>query len=131
VSRDFSKKIRSFSKSAKKKLRYYRKFLTDDVKKHGCVRLVGVYKFTKHDDDETFYATLLRSACAPRATEALNEERDDDESVFDGELKKKKEKTRLVSEGACVRALEALGFEAFYGGDADEEWVAQVGGKQT
>lgn len=131
VERDFSKKIRSFSKSAKKKLRYYRKFLTDDVKKHGCVRLVGVYKFTTHDDDETFYATLLRSACAPRATEASNKERDDDENVFDGELKKKEEKTRLVSEGACVRALEALGFEAFYGGDADEEWVAQVGGKQT
>jgi hypothetical protein len=132
VSRDFSKKIRSFSKSAKKKLRYYRKFLTDDVKKHGCVRLVGVYKLTEHDDDETFYATLLRSACAPEAsTDALNEERDDDENVFDGGLKKKEEKTRLVSEGACVRALEALGFEAFYGGDADEEWVAQVGGKQT
>ena len=46
-------------------------------------------------------------------------------------MKKKEEKTRLVSEGACVRALEALGFEAFYGGDADEEWVAQVGAKQT
>ena len=46
-------------------------------------------------------------------------------------LAKKEEETRLVSEGACVRALEALGFEAFYGGDADEEWVAQVGGKQT
>ena len=38
---------------------------------------------------------------------------------------------RLASEGDCVRALEALGFEAFYGGDADEEWVAQVRGKDA
>ena len=104
VSRDFSKKIRSFSKSAKKKLRYYRKFLTDDVKKHGCVRLVGVYTFTTHDDDETFYATLLRSACAPRATEASNKERDDDENVFDGELKKKRKKQDSSRRArACAR----------------------------
>ena len=30
-----------------------------------------------------------------------------------------------------VRDLQALGFEAFYGGDADEEWVAQVRGKDA
>lgn len=123
VSHNFSRALRGFSKSAKKKLRYYRKFLTDDVKKRGRVRLVGVYQFTPHDDDETFYATLVRSACAPRAIIDASREGDDDDE--------NEKKTRLVSEGACVRALEALGFEAFYGGDADEEWVAQVGGKQT
>ena len=132
VGRDFSRKLRGFSKSAKKKLRYYRKFLTDDVKTRGAVRLVGVYKRTRHDDDDGFYKALVRDACVPAPPKKRNarrksrETRADDPSAAAGPRRREP----LVSEGACVRALETLGFDAFYGGDADEEWVSQVRGNQ-
>ena len=67
VGHDFSRKLAGFRRSAKKKLRYYRKFLTDDVKARGAVRLVGVYKRTTHDDDDAFYRQLVRETTRPRS----------------------------------------------------------------
>ena len=138
VGHDFSRKLRGFPKSAKKKLRYYRKFLTDDVKARGAVRLVGVYKRTTHDDDDAFYRQLVRETCAPRETRAAGESLKTKNETGPPTRRARRSypltaraSRRLASEGDCVRALEALGFEAFYGGDADEEWVAQVRGKDV
>ena len=131
VAHDFSRKLRGFPKSAKKKLRYYRKFLTDDVKARGAVRLVGVYKRTTHDDDDAFYRQLVRETCAPETRAAGDEKNARRKKNETGDPTRDARRRRLASEGACVRALEALGFEAFYGGDADEEWVAQVRGKDV
>ena len=131
VGHDFSRKLRGFSKSAKKKLRYYRKFLTDDVKARGAVRLVGMYKRTRHDDDDGFYKELVGETCAPAALKRENERRRESRTDAPSAAAGPRRRERLSSEGACVRALEALGFEAFYGGDVDEEWVAQVRGKRA
>ena len=63
------------SKSTKKRLKYYRKFIPpppaeregedEGEEKRGAVRLVGVYKFTAHDDDDAFYTRRLHERCLP------------------------------------------------------------------
>ena len=92
------------------------------------MRLVGVYKRTTHDDDDAFYRQLVRETCAPETRAAGESLKTKNET---GDPTRHARRRRLASEGDCVRALEALGFEAFYGGDANEEWVAQMRGKDV
>jgi hypothetical protein len=105
----FREKLSSMSKSTKKRLKYYRKFIPHDViDGRKSVRIVGVYKFTEHDDDEEFYGQLVRTRCAPDAA------------------KRSAANPKLVTEAECVDALTKLGFKIHYGGDADEAWIEQV-----
>ena len=110
----FSGKLSSMSKSTKKKLKYYRKFLPPEVLAldNPAVRLVGVFKVTKHDDDEKFYADLVREQCAPETANKKTNPINANQTV--------------ITERKCVDALTALGFKVYYGGDADEEWIDQV-----
>ena len=65
VERDFASKLRGLSKSARKRLKYYRRFIPADARARGAVRLVGAFGRTEHDDDDAYYARVLGEACAP------------------------------------------------------------------
>jgi hypothetical protein len=81
-----------------------------------------VHRFTTHDDDERFYAEVVSRFCAPSVVPSS-------EDVSDRSDASDAPRGALRTEGECVRAFQALGFDAFYGGDADEEWVEQVRAK--
>ena len=73
VDDDFRRKLSSLSKSAKKRIKYYRKFVPPEVRAtYPGVRLVGAYAVTAKDDDEGFYAETLRGWCAPTADASSN-----------------------------------------------------------
>ena len=74
VDGDFRHKLSSLSKSAKKRIKYYRKFVPPEVRAAypGVRWLVGAYAATTKDDDEGFYAETLRGWCAPAAPIVAN-----------------------------------------------------------
>lgn len=111
VDQDFRRKLGGLSKSCKKRMRYYRQFIPPEVAARGAVRLVGVYQFTEHDDDAAFYAGVLRERRAAAVSAAA------------ADAPEASARARLETEGEATRALEALGFRTYYGGDADAEWL--------
>ena len=111
VDQDFRRKLGGVSKSCKKRMRYYRQFIPPEVAARGAVRLVGVYQFTEHDDDAPFYAGVLRERHAAAV------------SAAEAEAPEAAAPPRIETEGDATRALEALGFRTYYGGDADAEWL--------
>ena len=113
VDQDFRRKLGGMSKSCKKRMRCYRQFIPPEVAARGAVRLVGAYRFMERDDDAEFYAGLLRQRRA-----AVGEST----AVADVEAETASN-PRLVTEGEAIRALQALGFRTYYGGDADAEWL--------
>lgn len=177
VQRDFKKKLDGLSKSTKKRLKYYRKFIpqsgqassgdgkdaentscVDGEPCAGAVRLVGVYKFTEHDDDDGFYVESLHaSGSLPRLGDepwidrvgnlqqaivgggifALGEptRRESDSRATAGGQRRSARRdsphvngprARRMTERQAVAALRARGFEIFYAGDAEEEWLEQI-----
>lgn len=124
VERDFARKLRGLSKSARKRLKYYRRFIPADARARGAVRLVGAFGRTEHDDDDAYYARVLGEACAPGTSGG---------AARGGARGTAAELANFVSESAgseaeAMAALRGLGLEAFYGGDAEEEWLAQLAG---
>lgn len=117
VDADFRRKLASLSKSAKKRIKYYRKFVPPEVRAtYPGVRLVGAYAATAKDDDEGFYAETLRGWCAPTADDASNVT-----AVSGAAAKAKVSPPRTEAEVAA--ALEGVGLSMFYGGEHDEEWT--------
>ena len=105
----FRRKLSNLSKSTKKRLKYYRKFVPDDVANtRPGVRLLGAYTGTDNDDDEGYYADVLKHSCAPNVVI------DSHERVGVGQLD---------TEAEVVEELTARGFSMFYGGEYDEEWT--------
>lgn len=123
VDDDFRRKLASLSKSAKKRIKYYRKFVTPEVRAtYPGVRLVGAYAVTAKDDDEGFYAETLRGWCAPTADDASNVTAvSGAAAVAGGKTKAKVSPPRTEAEVAA--ALEGAGLSMFYGGEHDEEWT--------
>ena len=106
----FRRKLKNLSKSTKKRLKYYRKFVPQDVATtRPGVRLLGAYTGTDNDDDEGYYADVLKHSCAPNASVDSH-----DECVGVGQLD---------TEAEVVEELTARGFSMFYGGEYDEEWT--------
>ena len=107
----FRRKLSNLSKSTKKRLKYYRKFVPQDVATtRPGVRLLGAYTGTDNDDDEGYYAGVLKHSCAPNANASV----DSPERVGVGQLD---------TEAEVVEELTARGFSMFYGGEYDEEWT--------
>ena len=105
----FRRKLNNLSKSTKKRLKYYRKFVPQDVAKtRPGVRLLGAYAGTDNDDDEGYYVNVLKHSCAPNVVI------DSPERVGVGQLD---------TEAEVVEELTARGFSMFYGGEHDEEWT--------
>lgn len=121
VDDDFRRKLSSLSKSAKKRIKYYRKFVTPEVRAaYPGVRLVGAYAVTAKDDDEGFYAETLRGWCAPTADDASNG------TAVSGAAGGKTTKAKVSpprTEAEVAAALEGVGLSMFYGGEHDEEWT--------
>ena len=108
----FRRKLNNLSKSTKKRLKYYRKFVPDDVANtRPGVRLLGAYTGTDNDDDEGYYADVLKHSCAP---DVMIDSLDSHERVRVG---------RLDTEAEVVEELTARGFSMFYGGERDTEWT--------
>ena len=108
----FRRKLNNLSKSTKKRLKYYRKFVPQDVATtRPGVRLLGAYTGTDNDDDEGYYADVLKHSCAP---DVMIDSLDSHERVRVG---------RLDTEAEVVEELTARGFSMFYGGEYDEEWT--------
>jgi hypothetical protein len=106
----FRRKLTNLSKSTKKRLKYYRKFIPQDVATtRPGVRLLGAYAGTDNDDDEGYYADVLKHSCAPNVVIDSSHER-----VGAG---------RLDTEAEVVEELTARGFSMFYGGERDTEWT--------
>jgi len=112
VERDFATKLTMLSRGAKRKLRYYRQFIPDDV---DDVRLLGVYKATTHDDDNEFYRNVLHA----EEFGARRAERDPSGLVGD------------VDEATTIRAIKELGFNIFYSGAEEPVWLNQLRGNST
>lgn len=121
VDDDFRRKLSSLSKSAKKRVKYYRKFVPPEVRAtYPGVRLVGAYAVTAKDDDEGFYAETLRGWCAPTADDALNGTA---VSGAAGGVTTKAKVSPPRTEAEVAAALEGVGLSMFYGGEHDEEWT--------
>lgn len=121
VDDDFRRKLSSLSKSAKKRIKYYRKFVTPEVRAaYPGVRLVGAYAVTAKDDDEGFYAETLRGWCAPTADDASNGTA---VSGAAGGVTTKAKVSPPRTEAEVAAALEGVGLSMFYGGEHDEEWT--------
>jgi|MDSW01.1.fsa_nt_gb hypothetical protein len=129
VTNDFRRKYSALSKSCKKRLKYYRKFLKpppeedalpefpgggDSPSAKRRVRLVGAYKFTDKDDDDAFYVEALHraelgtTAVAGAAHPAAR---------------------ASMTEREALDALEGRGFRVLYSGDTEEEWLEQRRGR--
>jgi hypothetical protein len=103
------------SKSTKKRLKYYRKFIPQDVATtRPGVRLLGAYAGTDNDDDEGYYADVLKHSCAPDCRDCRIVVIDSHERVGVGQLD---------TEAEVVEELTARGFSMFYGGERDTEWT--------
>lgn len=123
VDDDFRRKLASLSKSAKKRIKYYRKFVTPEVRAtYPGVRLVGAYAVTAKDDDEGFYAETLRGWCAPTADDASNVTAVSKVTAVSGKTTKAKVSPPRT-EAEVAAALEGAGLSMFYGGEHDEEWT--------
>ena len=110
----FRRKLSNLSKSTKKRLKYYRKFVPQDVATtRPGVRLLGAYTGTDNDDDEGYYADVLKHSCAPNVVIDSSHER-----VGVGQLD---------TEAEVVEELTARGFSMFYGGERDDGVDEQVG----
>ena len=106
----FRRKLTNLSKSTKKRLKYYRKFVPEDVATtRPGVRLLGAYAGTDNDDDEGYYADVLKHSCAPNVVIDSP-----DTCVGAGQLD---------TEAEVVEELTARGFSMFYGGERDTEWT--------
>ena len=122
VDGDFRHKLSSLSKSAKKRIKYYRKFVPQEVlDTYPGVRLVGAYAATTKDDDEGFYAETLRGWCAPAAPIMANATAVSVGTTATTTTKAKGSPPRTEAEVAA--ALEGAGLSMFYGGEHDEEWT--------
>ena len=106
VERDFATKLTMLSRGAKRKIRYYRQFIPNDV---ADVRLLGVYKATTHDDDSAFYRNLLHS----EELYAMKKCDDDDDYV-------------VRDEAETIRVIEESGFNIFYSGAEERVWLNQI-----
>lgn len=125
VDADFRRKLSSLSKSAKKRIKYYRKFVPQEVlDTYPGVRLVGAYAATDKDDDEGFYAETLRGWCAPTtavSTTAVSTTAASTAVTTAVSTMAKVSPPRTEAEVAA--ALEGMGLSMFYGGEHDEEWT--------
>jgi hypothetical protein len=64
VSRDFEAACRSFKQSTKKRLRYYKRFITPNVQENG-IGLAGVFKRTDRDGDAEYFVQQAWRLCGP------------------------------------------------------------------
>jgi len=108
VEKDWTHKLSMLSRGAKRKIRYYKQFIPEDVRD---VRLIGVYRPTTHDDDVEFYRSTLF-----REEEIWNED-EDAKTASSGVI---------MSEEETVRAIEELGFHLFYSGAEEPAWLNQI-----
>jgi len=96
VTDNFEKELRGFSRSTKRRLRYFRRYLDPGMQE---VRLYGVYKATEHDDDTQFYREMFHRHCL----QASNGSPQANARVGSGGL-------------PATEQLNALGFRLFMGG---------------
>ena len=101
VEREWATKLTMFGRSAKRKIRYYRQFIPDDVRD---VRLIGVYRPTTHDDDAEYYREVL-----------LRHEFGDGGDVPDV----------VRDERETIEAIERLSYNIFFAGVEEPAWLNQ------
>ena len=99
VEREWATKLTMFGRSAKRKIRYYRQFIPDDVRD---VRLIGVYRPTTHDDDAEYYREVL-----------LRHEFGDGGDVPDV----------VRDERETIEAIERLSYNIFFAGVEEPAWL--------
>jgi hypothetical protein len=116
--KEIERKRTFFSKSLKKKLRYYRQFIPETHSKE--LRVIGAYKFTVNDGDREYYKKTLHEHLnmsssstpppPPSSRSNLNSSSDNDDNSLE----------------ATATKLESLGFKIFRGGDREQEWLDMI-----
>ena len=109
--KEIERKRTFFSKSLKKKLRYYRQFIPETHSKE--LRMIGAYKLTTNDGDREYYKKTLNEYIS---------------STSRNEIAKEEENSRINNDSLEETAtkLESLGFKIFRGGDREQDWLDMI-----
>ena len=113
--KEIERKRTFFSKSLKKKLRYYRQFIPETHSKE--LRMIGAYKLTTNDGDREYYKKTLNEYISSTNEIAKEEEEEEEE-----------ENSRINNDSLEETAtkLESLGFKIFRGGDREQDWLDMI-----
>ena len=114
--KEIERKRTFFSKSLKKKLRYYRQFIPETHSKE--LRMIGAYKLTTNDGDREYYKKTLNEYISSTNEIAKEEEEEEEEE----------ENSRINNDSLEETAtkLESLGFKIFRGGDREQDWLDMI-----
>jgi len=113
--KEIERKRTFFSKSLKKKIRYYRQFIPETHSRE--LKVIGAYKLTAHDGDREYYKETLNEHLRIQSSTSTSSSHDDnqnDDNSDDDSLE------------ATIEKLEQLGFKIFRGGDREQEWLDMI-----
>ena len=114
--KEIERKRTFFSKSLKKKLRYYRQFIPETHSKE--LRMIGAYKLTTNDGDREYYKKTLNEYISSTSRNEIAKEEEEEEE----------ENSRINNDSLEETAtkLESLGFKIFRGGDREQDWLDMI-----
>ena len=110
--KEIERKRTFFSKSLKKKLRYYRQFIPETHSKE--LRMIGAYKLTTNDGDREYYKKTLNEYISSTSRNEIAKEEEENSRINNDSL----EETAIK--------LESLGFKIFRGGDREQDWLDMI-----
>jgi len=113
--KEIERKRTFFSKSLKKKIRYYRQFIPETHSRE--LKVIGAYKLTAHDGDREYYKETLNEHLRIQSSTSRSRSHDDDRNDDNGDDD---------SLEATIEKLEQLGFKIFRGGDREQEWLDMI-----
>ncbi|CAL6299688.1 unnamed protein product [Bathycoccus prasinos] len=113
--KEIERKRTFFSKSLKKKIRYYRQFIPETHSRE--LKVIGAYKLTAHDGDREYYKETLNEHLRIQSSTSRSRSHDDDRNDDNGDDD---------SLEATIEKLEQLGFKIFHGGDREQEWLDMI-----
>ena len=111
--KEIERKRTFFSKSLKKKLRYYRQFIPETHSKE--LRMIGAYKLTTNDGDREYYKKTLNEYISSTSRNEIAKEEEEENSRINND-----------SLEETATKLESLGFKIFRGGDREQDWLDMI-----
>ena len=110
--KEIERKRTFFSKSLKKKLRYYRQFIPETHSKE--LRMIGAYKLTTNDGDREYYKKTLNEYISSTSRNEIAKEEEENSRINNDSLEE------------TATKLESLGFKIFRGGDREQDWLDMI-----
>ena len=110
--KEIERKRTFFSKSLKKKLRYYRQFIPETHSKE--LRMIGAYKLTTNDGDREYYKKTLNEYISSTSHNEIAKEEEENSRINNDSLEE------------TATKLESLGFKIFRGGDREQDWLDMI-----